>query len=156
MPQFFLFTHFICMSVYIYAYISFSVFFSFYTVSSLLQLSGKSTMMKIIHGIENPRSGYAEFCSNSVVTNYFAQNQADALDLEMTVLDTLQECSPSDVSLTDLRALLGQFMFKGDDVHKKISVLSGGEKARVALCKMMLTPANLLLLDEVKSKLFLI
>eukprot|EP01036_Dinobryon_divergens_P026009 gene26009-34610_t len=95
--------------------------------------------MKIIMGLENPRKGYSEFGSSSVVANYFAQNQADHLDMDKNILETLQ-----------LRALLGQFMFKGDDVDKKIGVLSGGEKARVALCKMMLEPANLLLLDEVR------
>jgi ABC-type multidrug transport system ATPase subunit len=56
--------------------------------------------------------------------------------------------SPGDFTLTEIRTLLSQFMFKGDDVDKKLEVLSGGEKARVALCRMMLTPANLLLLDE--------
>ena len=75
--------------------------------------------------------------------------KADELDLEATVLEIVQQQAPSDYSLTDIRALLGQFMFKGDDVMKKIKVLSGGEKARVALCRMMLTEANLLLLDEV-------
>ena len=60
----------------------------------------------------------------------------------------MQAAAPEDMSFTDTRALLGQFMFKGDDVDKKIHMLSGGEKARVALCKMMLSPANLLLLDE--------
>jgi len=70
------------------------------------------------------------------------------LDLDKTVLEAVQADAPSDISFTDVRTLLGQFMFKGDDVDKKIRVLSGGEKGRVALCKMMLTPANLLLLDE--------
>eukprot|EP01038_Epipyxis_sp_PR26KG_P004184 gene4184-5955_t len=110
--------------------------------------SGKSTMMKIIMGLETPQKGYAEFGSNSIVANYYAQNQADALDLTKTVLETVQEGCPPEYSFTEIRGLLGQFMFKGDDVYKKLSVLSGGEKARVALCKMMLTPANLLLLDE--------
>jgi len=111
--------------------------------------TGKSTMMKIIMGLETPRSGYAEFGSSSVAPSYFAQNQADHLDMDKTVLETLQENSPPEYTFTELRALLGQFMFKGDDVDKKIGVLSGGEKARVALCKMMLEPSNLLLLDEV-------
>jgi ATPase subunit of ABC transporter with duplicated ATPase domains len=110
--------------------------------------SGKSTMMKIIQGIESPREGWCEFGSANVVQTYFQQNQADALDLERTVLETVLNDAPTSTSLTDIRALLGQFMFKGDDVDKKLRVLSGGEKARVALAKMMLTSANLLLLDE--------
>lgn len=105
-------------------------------------------MMRIISGQETPRSGYSDFGSANVEMNYFRQNQADELDLDKTVLETVQQNAPSDYSITDIRALLGQFMFKGDDVDKKIGVLSGGEKARVALCKMMLSPANLLLLDE--------
>mmetsp|Transcript_28500 Transcript_28500/g.47893 ORF Transcript_28500/g.47893 Transcript_28500/m.47893 type:complete len:908 (-) Transcript_28500:261-2984(-) len=110
--------------------------------------SGKSTMMRILFGQEEAQKGFAEFGSNSVVANYYAQNQADALDLNLSVLETVQHNAPSDISLTEIRTLLGQFMFKGDDVNKKVRVLSGGEKARVALCKMMLEPANLLLLDE--------
>lgn len=107
-------------------------------------------MMRLIYGIEEPKKGYTDFGSSSVVASYYAQNQADELDLELTVLETLQQAAGSGVSLTELRTLLGQFMFKGDDVYRKIGVLSGGEKARVALCKLMLTPANLLLLDEVR------
>lgn len=110
--------------------------------------SGKSTMLKIIVGIETPKKGYSELASSSIICNYYAQNQADALDGELTVLEAVQQVAPSDVSLSDMRSLLGQFMFKGDDADKKIRVLSGGEKARVALCRMMLHPANLLLLDE--------
>ena len=110
--------------------------------------SGKSTMMRIISGEETPKAGYAEFASSNVVINYFQQNQADDLNLEKTVLETVQEVASSDVSFTETRALLGQFMFKGDDVDKRIGVLSGGEKARVALCKMMMNSANVLLLDE--------
>ena len=110
--------------------------------------SGKSTMMKIIQGLESPREGWCEFGSANVVQTYFQQDQADAFDLEGTVLETVLKDAPTTTSLTDIRALLGQFMFKGDDVNKKLRVLSGGEKARVALAKMMLTSANLLLLDE--------
>lgn len=111
--------------------------------------SGKSTMLKLLMGIEDPNKGFIDFTSNNVITNYYAQNQADELNLESTVINALQEVSPPEITLTDLRNLLGQFMFKGEDVNKKIKMLSGGEKARVALCRMMLTPANLLLLDEV-------
>lgn len=111
--------------------------------------SGKSTMMRIIGGFEEAQSGYSEYGSNNVVASYYAQNQADALNLELSILETVQHNANSEVSLTEIRTLLGQFMFKGDDVDKKIKVLSGGEKARVALCKLMLEPSNLLLLDEV-------
>jgi ATP-binding cassette, subfamily F, member 3 len=110
--------------------------------------SGKSTMMKLIMGLETPKHGYAEFGSANVVANYYQQNQADAMDLDKTVLETVMEGAPTDYLLTDIRSLLGQFMFKGDDVDKKLRVLSGGEKARVALCRMMLTPANLLCLGK--------
>jgi len=110
--------------------------------------AGKSTLMRIISGEEDPKQGYAEFLSKNVQFNYYEQNQADTLDLTKTVLETVMDGAPSDYSMTDIRSLLGQFMFKGDDVDKVLRVLSGGEKARVALCKMMLMPANLLLLDE--------
>lgn len=110
--------------------------------------SGKSTLLKLVMGLEDPLHGFTEFGSQSVEPAYFAQNQADELDPFMTVLETMQEIAPMDFKTTEIRSLLSQFMFKGDEVDKKISVLSGGEKARVALCKMMLTPANLLLLDE--------
>jgi ATP-binding cassette, subfamily F, member 3 len=109
--------------------------------------SGKSTLMRIMAVLEDPKNGYCDHSGN-VVCNFFEQNQADALDLDKTVFATIAEASPSEYSTTDIRTLLGQFMFKGDDVEKTIRMLSGGEKARVALCKMMLTPANLLLLDE--------
>ena len=79
--------------------------------------------------------------------NYFEQNQADALDLDKTVLETIQGASNGQ-SYNELRALLGQFLFKGDAVDKKVVNLSGGEKARLSLCCMMLKPANLLILDE--------
>ena len=110
--------------------------------------SGKSTLMRILAGREDPKHGFAEYGSANVIANYFAQNAADEFDLEKTVLETVMDDAPTDYSMTDIRALLGQFMFKGDDANKQLKVLSGGEKARVALCKMMLRPANLLLLDE--------
>lgn len=107
--------------------------------------------MRLLMKIEEPQRGFCDFCTSSVRANYYAQNQADALDLDLTVMETVQQHCPENLSPTDLRALLSQFMFKGDDVHKPVRVLSGGEKARVALCKMMLQPANLLLLDEVRE-----
>jgi ATPase subunit of ABC transporter with duplicated ATPase domains len=91
--------------------------------------------------------GTAKITGQNVVANYFEQNQADALDLEKTVLETIQGAS-SGQSYNELRALLGQFLFKGDAADKKVMNLSGGEKARLSLSCMMLRPANLLILDE--------
>lgn len=109
--------------------------------------SGKSTFLRLLIGKEKPNEGYAKLVGQNVVMNYFEQNQADALDLDKTVVQTLQDSS-SGQSYNELRALLGQFLFKGDAVEKKVRFLSGGEKARLSLCCMMLTPANLLILDE--------
>lgn len=109
--------------------------------------SGKSTLLRILTGKETPDSGSAEIVGQNIVMKYFEQNQADALDLEKTVIETVQGASTGQ-SYNELRALLGQFLFKGDDVEKKVYNLSGGEKARLSLCCMMLEPANLLILDE--------
>jgi len=111
--------------------------------------SGKSTLLRLLVGRETPDKGSAEIVGQNVVTNYFEQNQADALDLDRTVLETIQGAS-SGQSYNELRALLGQFLFKGDSVDKKVRFLSGGEKARLSLCCMMLRPANFLILDERK------
>ena len=109
--------------------------------------AGKSTLLRLLIGREEPEKGSATIVGQNVVMNYFEQNQADALDLDKTVLQTLQDSS-SGQSYNELRALLGQFLFKGDSVEKKVRFLSGGEKARLSLCCMMLTPANFLILDE--------
>jgi ATPase subunit of ABC transporter with duplicated ATPase domains len=109
--------------------------------------SGKSTLLRLLVGKERPDEGSAELVGQNVVMNYFEQNQADALDLSKTVLETIQAASTGH-SYNELRALLGQFLFKGDSVDKKVANLSGGEKARLSLCCMMLTPANFLILDE--------
>lgn len=109
--------------------------------------SGKSTLLRLITGKEDPDEGGAEIIGQNVVMNYFEQNQADALDLDKTVVETIQGASNGQ-SYNELRALLGQFLFKGDSVEKKVSSLSGGEKARLSLCCMMLQPANLLIFDE--------
>lgn len=111
--------------------------------------AGKSTLLRLIIGQEEPQQGACRLGS-SVVKQYFEQNQADALDPSKTVIDTMMGASSLE-KYEDLRKLLGQFLFKGDAVEKKIQQLSGGEKARVALCKMMMTPANLLILDEVRT-----
>jgi ATP-binding cassette subfamily F protein 3 len=109
--------------------------------------SGKSTFLRLVTGKETPDSGSAQLVGANVVMNYFEQNQADALDLSKTVIETIQGASNGQ-SYNELRALLGQFLFKGDDVEKKVINLSGGEKARLSLCCMMLESANLLILDE--------
>lgn len=109
--------------------------------------SGKSTLLRLLVGREEPDKGSAKIVGQNIVMNYFEQNQADALDLSKTVIDTVQAKSNGQ-SYNELRALLGQFLFKGDAVEKKVENLSGGEKARLSLCCMMLEPANLLILDE--------
>lgn len=111
--------------------------------------SGKSSLLRLILGAEEPRFGYIEHGGSSIQTSYYAQDQADTLNPDHSVLDSVMEVAGSEISLTEIRSLLGQFMFKTDDVTRKIKYLSGGEKARVALCRMMLTPANFLVLDEV-------
>lgn len=109
--------------------------------------SGKSTFLRLLMGKEEPDEGGAKIVGANVEMAYFEQNQADALDLSKTVLEVIQGASNGQ-SYNELRALLGQFLFKGDDVEKKVEFLSGGEKARLSLCCMMLTTANLLILDE--------
>jgi len=106
---------------------------------------GKTTLSRII--AENmEHSGDAKLGYN-VSIGYFAQNQAQLLDGELTVLQTLEEVAVGPVR-TKLRTILGGFLFGGDDVEKKVKVLSGGEKTRLALARMLLSPVNLLVLDE--------
>lgn len=112
--------------------------------------SGKSTLLRFLMGKEQPDGGSAELVGLNVVANYFEQNQADVLDLDLTVSETIQRASNGQ-SYNELRALLGQFLFKGDAVDKKVGSLSGGEKARLSLCTMMLRPANVLILGELKG-----
>jgi ATP-binding cassette, subfamily F, member 3 len=109
--------------------------------------SGKSTLLRLLVGREVPDEGSAGIVGQNVAMSYFEQNQADALDLDKTVLETIQGASTGQ-SYNELRALLGQFLFKGDSVDKKVASLSGGEKARLSLCCMMLTKHNVLVLDE--------
>lgn len=111
--------------------------------------AGKSTLLRFITGLEQPDEGTVKCKSlHNVSIAYYEQNQADALDLESTVLGTLKDAAPADLRYEELRALLGKFLFKGDAVEKKVASLSGGEKARLALAKIMLEPANVLVLDE--------
>eukprot|EP00197_Chlamydomonas_leiostraca_P006476 CAMPEP_0202869404 /NCGR_PEP_ID=MMETSP1391-20130828/12431_1 /ASSEMBLY_ACC=CAM_ASM_000867 /TAXON_ID=1034604 /ORGANISM="Chlamydomonas leiostraca, Strain SAG 11-49" /LENGTH=706 /DNA_ID=CAMNT_0049549717 /DNA_START=43 /DNA_END=2163 /DNA_ORIENTATION=- len=109
--------------------------------------AGKSTLLRLIMGREGAQAGSVRMGEHGIVPNYFEQNQAEALDLELTVLDTLVQASP-DAKLADLKALLGRMMFSGLAMDKKVKVLSGGEKARLALAKFMCTQGTLLVLDE--------
>jgi ATP-binding cassette subfamily F protein 3 len=108
--------------------------------------AGKSTLMKIIAGKENYNSGKIEYGFN-VIIKYFAQEQSSAMDTDKTVLETLEEVSSGETQ-SGLRTLLGGFLFRGDDVFKKVEVLSGGEKSRLALARMLLEKSNFLILDE--------
>lgn len=106
---------------------------------------GKSTMMKIIAG-QTDYQGKVTFGHN-VMFGYFEQDQEEKLDLDKTVFDTIDELATGDMRKR-VREILGSFLFSGDDVYKKVRVLSGGKRARLALCKLLLQPYNLLLLDE--------
>lgn len=107
---------------------------------------GKSTLLKIIAGTDKSFQGESELGHNVTMT-FFAQHQLEALHLENTILSELQAFAPKHTE-TELRSLLGCFLFTGDDVFKKIKVLSGGEKSRVALSKALTADANFLVLDE--------
>ena len=108
--------------------------------------AGKSTLTRILAGVESYNSGQ-RIVGHNVALSYFAQHQAEELDPSKEVLDTIDEIAEGDIRRR-LRSLLGAFLFHDDDVFKKVSVLSGGEKSRVALAKMLLRPANFLILDE--------
>ncbi|MEO0983918.1 MAG: ATP-binding cassette domain-containing protein [Cyanobacteria bacterium J06639_14] len=108
---------------------------------------GKSTLLRLILGREQPTEGTVSLGKHNVLPQYFEQNQAEALNLEKTVLETLQDIVP-DWKTEQVRTLLGQFLFSADMVFKKVKALSGGEKARLALASMLVQPANLLILDE--------
>ena len=106
---------------------------------------GKSTMIKAIMK-EIDFEGKLEVGHNSQI-GYFAQNQASLLDGDMTIFETIDQIAVGDVR-TKIKDLLGAFMFKGDDIQKKVKVLSGGEKTRLAMIKLLLEPVNVLILDE--------
>ena len=108
--------------------------------------SGKSTLVRIIAGLEPLQSG-DRIPGHNVSISYFAQQQAEELDPQKTVLQTVEELAALE-SVTSLRSLLGAFLFSGEDVFKKVAILSGGEKSRLALAKMLLMRANFLILDE--------
>jgi ATP-binding cassette subfamily F protein 3 len=108
--------------------------------------AGKSTLLKILGGVLHPQSGTRELGHN-VKAGYYSQYRVDMLDPTRTVLDEGLD-TPQRVTEQFVRTLLGSFLFRGDDVFKKVSVLSGGEKSRLALVKLLLDPPNLLLMDE--------
>lgn len=107
---------------------------------------GKSTLLRIIAGVENFSEGDRKWGHN-VEESFYAQHQLEALNVENTILDEMKECG-SQMNDLELRGLLGCFLFSGDDSDKKIKILSGGEKARVALAKVIVSKANFLMLDE--------
>ena len=106
---------------------------------------GKTTFSKIIIG-ELDYTGNLKMGHN-VKIGYFAQNQDELLDENKTVLQTIDDIAKGDIR-TKIRDMLGAFLFRGDDVEKKVKVLSGGERSRLALVKLLLEPSNLLVLDE--------
>lgn len=108
--------------------------------------AGKTTFSKILAGVEKPTAGTRELGHNARV-GYYSQDHADALDPTMKVLETIEKTAKR-LSEAQLRTLLGCFLFRGDDVFKLVKVLSGGERGRLALANMLLTPANFLVLDE--------
>jgi len=108
--------------------------------------AGKSTLIRLLSELEPPTSGEIRMGHN-VLPDYFAQDQYKVLDPDAEMLDDICGIAPS-VPVLELRSLLGCFMFSGDEVYKKLGVLSGGERNRYAMAKMLVSPANMLLLDE--------
>ena len=108
--------------------------------------AGKSTLVKILAGQIDCDEGTIRLGAN-VILSYFGQHQAQELPGDLTILDTVYHTAV-DMTITQVRSLLGAFLFTGDEVEKKVQILSGGEKSRVALAKMLVRPANLMLLDE--------
>ena len=107
--------------------------------------AGKTTLLRIMAGLEPAQGTISQ--GHNVILTYFGQHQAQELSGELSVLDTVYHAA-QDMTITRVRSLLGAFLFSGDDVDKKVQVLSGGEKSRVALARMLIKPANLMLLDE--------
>jgi ATP-binding cassette subfamily F protein 3 len=108
--------------------------------------AGKSTLMRMLSGVEAPDAG-TRTEGHQLVMQYFAQDEATRLDGTKTVYETLESGSPMQM-VPMIRTILGGFLFAGDDIHKKVGVLSGGERTRLAVARMLLRPANTLLLDE--------
>ncbi len=108
--------------------------------------AGKSTLAKIIAGVVDFNAGNRILGYNTIVS-YYAQDVADNLNPSLDIIETVDGIA-EDKTVGQLRSLLGSFLFSGDDVFKKVGVLSGGEKSRIALCKILLTKANFIILDE--------
>jgi ATP-binding cassette, subfamily F, member 3 len=108
--------------------------------------AGKSTLMRMLSGVEPPDRGHRHE-GHQVITEYFAQDEAARLDPSSTVYETLAAGSPMQM-VPMIRNILGGFLFEGDDVYKRAAVLSGGERTRLAVARMLLRPSNTLLLDE--------
>jgi ATP-binding cassette subfamily F protein 3 len=108
--------------------------------------AGKSTLMRALAGVDRPDGG-TRIEGHRVVLDYFAQDQAAELDPSLTVYEEMASVSPTTM-IPMIRNILGGFLFSGDDIHKKVAVLSGGERNRLAIAKMLLNPSNLLVLDE--------
>ncbi|MFA7370529.1 MAG: ABC-F family ATP-binding cassette domain-containing protein [Sphaerochaetaceae bacterium] len=113
--------------------------------------SGKTTLLRIISQVDHDYSGKVKL-GNGVKIGYFTQDSVDSLTLENSVLEEVEAVAHTS-AIPSLRSLLGAFLFSGDEVHKKVSVLSGGERSRLALAKILLQSANLLILDEPTSHL---
>lgn len=109
--------------------------------------AGKSTLLKILAGQVPIQAGTCELGLN-VSVGYFSQQRVEVLDMERSVLDEAMQNVKSGINEQGVRSILGTFLFRGDDVFKKVKVLSGGEKSRLALVKLLLCPPNFLLLDE--------
>jgi ATP-binding cassette subfamily F protein 3 len=108
--------------------------------------AGKSTLMRLLAAVDRPDEG-VRLMGHQVHIDYFAQDQAAVLDPTRTVYEEMTAASPTTM-VPMIRNILGGFLFSGDDVYKRVAVLSGGERNRLALAKMLLTPSNVLLLDE--------